>query len=48
MFNNNQIVYKKEVRPSIEWFRYLTTSKAKDKLVRYFQINHLIKGEEQY
>lgn len=43
-----EIVYKKEVRPSIEWFRYLTTSKAKDKLVRYFQINHLIKGEEQY
>ena len=40
-----EIVCNKNARPSIEWFRYLTTSKAKDKLVRYFQMNHLIRGE---
>ena len=40
-----EIVCNMNVRPSIEWFRYITTSKAKDKLIRYFQMNHLIVGE---
>ena len=40
-----EIVCNRNTRPSIEWFRYLSTSKAKDKLVKYFQMNHLVRGE---